>query len=90
MSSAHNAYAEVVRQILPSEAAKSALVRKAATFYASFDEAVRGDFGGGLLEPSTRFNHETAIGQFLFEKGINTKVFQGRCLLCGQLHGPSR
>lgn len=48
----------------------------AATFYASFDEAVRGDFGGGSLAPSTRFNHETEAGRFVFESGIDGAKFR--------------
>jgi len=51
-------------------------LRSAVTFYASFDKAVRGDFGGGSLEPRTRFNHETRAGEFTFESGIDTKVFR--------------
>ena len=50
-------------------------LRQAATFYASFDEAVRGDFGGGALNPGTRFNHETEPGQFVFEAGIDRERF---------------
>jgi hypothetical protein len=33
--------------------ADEAAVRKAVTFYASFDEAVKGDFGGGDLDAGT-------------------------------------
>src|SRR5262245_44132875 len=51
-------------------------LRQAVTFYASFDEAPRGDFGGGGLTLSTRFNHPTAKGQFVFEKGFDAKVFR--------------
>ena len=51
-------------------------IRAAATFYGSFDEAVRGDYGGGLLVPRTRFNHETEAGKFTFEDGFDAKVFQ--------------
>src|SRR5829696_5523625 len=51
-------------------------VRKAVTFYASFDEAVRGDFGRGQLTPDTRFPHPTDKGQFVFEKGIDEKVLK--------------
>jgi len=54
----------------------AAQLQRAATFYASFDESVRGDFGGGGLEPGTRYNHETEKGQFVFEKGIDGKVFR--------------
>jgi hypothetical protein len=58
------------------EGAAAAAVRKAATFYASFDEEVRADFGGGELTPGTRYNHETEKGQFVFEKGIDPKAFR--------------
>ena len=51
-------------------------VRKAVTFYASFDEAVKGDVGGGELTPSTRFPHPTEKGQFVFEKGIDATVLK--------------
>jgi galactonate dehydratase len=33
-------------------------LRRSVTFYASFDAAVQGDFGGGELAPSTRTNHK--------------------------------
>ena len=42
----------------PSVGAAANLL-KAVTFYASFDTAVRGDFGGGELTLSTRSNHKT-------------------------------
>lgn len=51
-------------------------IREAVTFYASFDEAVRGDFGGGSLQPRTRFNHESEPGRFTFESSIDTNVFR--------------
>jgi hypothetical protein len=72
------AYAEVIDKVLASEAATegAAGLRKAATFYASFDEEVRGNAGGGELTPGTRFNHATQPGQFVFEKGIDRKVFR--------------
>src|SRR5262249_22879861 len=50
-------------------------LRQAVTFYASSDETPPGDFGGGLTL-STRFNHPTAKGQFVFEKGFDAKVFR--------------
>jgi hypothetical protein len=37
---------------------------------------VKGDFGGGELTLSTRFNHETEKGKFVFEKGYDPKVFR--------------
>jgi hypothetical protein len=49
---------------------------KAVTFYASFDTAVRGDFGGGELTLSTRSNHKTEKGAFVFEKGFPEKAFR--------------
>src|SRR5262249_426615 len=53
-----------------------AALRKAVTLYASFDEAVKADKGGGQLTPDTRFNHATEKGQFVVEKGIDEKVFK--------------
>jgi hypothetical protein len=51
-------------------------VRKAVTFYASFDESLRGDRGGGELTLSTRFNHETEKNRFVFESRYDPKVFR--------------
>jgi hypothetical protein len=51
-------------------------VRKAVTFYASFDDAVRGDFGGGQLTFDTRTNHPTEKGKFVVEKGFSDKAFR--------------
>ena len=48
----------------------------AVTFYASFDTAVKGDFGGGELMLSTRFNHKTEKGAFIFEKGFPERAFR--------------
>lgn len=48
---------------------------KAVTFYASFDEKVSGDFGGGELAPRTRMNHETEAGKFVFQPGFDDNVF---------------
>jgi hypothetical protein len=53
-----------------------AALRDAVTLYASFDRAVAADRGGGTLRPSTRLNHETERGQFVFEKGVNGDVFR--------------
>ena len=49
---------------------------KGVTFYASFDKDVKGDFGGGDLTLSTRFNHKTEKGAFVFEKGFPQKAFR--------------
>lgn len=48
----------------------------AVTFYASFDEAAEGDFGGGDLTLGTRSNHETEKGQFVFERGFDANVLR--------------
>ena len=51
-------------------------LQAAAMFYASFDEAAQGDFGEGIKQFSTRFNHESKAGEFVFEKGFDDKVFR--------------
>jgi hypothetical protein len=51
-------------------------IRQAVTLRASFDEAVRADYGRGELGLSTRFNHETERNQFVFEKGFDSAVFR--------------
>jgi Concanavalin A-like lectin/glucanases superfamily len=63
---------------LPAAAGRAdeAAVRKAVTFYASFDEAVKGDFGGGDREAGTRYPHSTEKGQFLFQKGFDSTVLK--------------
>ena len=63
-------------------------VRKAVTFYASFDESVKGDAGAGALDAGTRFPHSTEKGQFVFEKGIDAtvlKVAKGKGVAGGAL-----
>jgi hypothetical protein len=54
----------------------AAALRKAVTLYASFDEAVRADFGGGPLTPDTRFNSATAPGKSKIKEGFDAKVFR--------------
>jgi hypothetical protein len=51
-------------------------IRQAVALRASFDEAVRADYGRGELSLSTRFNHETEKNRFVFEKGFDTTVFR--------------
>lgn len=51
-------------------------LRSALTFYASFDEHVRGDIGGGVLTPSTRRDDTDRPGQFVFTEGIDGDVFR--------------
>lgn len=65
----------------PNISAQSARInpdalRRTVTFYASFDEAVRGDFGGGELNLRTRFNHATEPGQFVFTNSFDASVFR--------------
>src|SRR5262249_11436725 len=54
----------------------TAALLKAATFYASFDEAARGDFGGGQMELATRYDHPTEKGKHVFEPGFDAKIFK--------------
>jgi hypothetical protein len=51
-------------------------IRKAVTFYASFDDEVKGDVGGGQLTFDTRSNHPTEKGKFTVEKGFSDKAFR--------------
>src|SRR5262249_50413990 len=67
------AYAEVIHLVLKPEGKTGADLLEAATFYASFDEAVRGDVGGGELTLGTRFNVEKRPGEFVFEKGFDPR-----------------
>ncbi len=70
------AYAGVVRQVLRPAPEKEDAVLKAVTLYASFDDAVKADVGGGELTLSTRYNHETEPGKFVFEKGFSDRAFR--------------
>lgn len=49
-------------------------VRAAVSFYSSFDESPRGDFGQGDLDLWTRSEHETEKGKHVFAKGYDTKL----------------
>src|SRR5262249_22798805 len=51
-------------------------IRKAVTFYASFDDEVKGDFGGGQLTFDTRSNHPTEKGKYVIDKGVSDKAFR--------------
>ena len=51
-------------------------IRAAVSLYASFDEEVKADAGGGVLTLSTRSNHETEKGKFVVEKGYSGKAFR--------------
>lgn len=62
--------------VLSNSSVGAADLLKAVTFYASFDTTVKGDFGGGELTLSTRSNHKTEQGVFVFEKGFPEKAFR--------------
>lgn len=51
-------------------------IRKAVTFYASFDEDVKGDIGGGQLAFDTRVTNPKEKGKFTVEKGFSDKAFK--------------
>ena len=59
-----------------ADEAQEKAVRKAVTFYASFDDEVKGDFGGGQLTFDTRTNHPTENGKYVVEKGFSDKAFR--------------
>ena len=52
------------------------MLTQAVTLYASFDDQVAADFGGGSLALSTRFNHPTEKGKFIFEPGFSSTAFR--------------
>ena len=55
---------------------KTTDLHKAVTLYASVRRSsARADFGGGERSLATRFNHETEAGKFVFEPGIDEKIF---------------
>ncbi len=51
-------------------------LRDAVSFYASFDESLRGDFGRGEMSLSTRFDSGTEKGAFDFEPGFDPRLFR--------------
>lgn len=61
---------------MPSEPVDLERLRKSATFYASFDEAVAGDYGGGSLVAGTRFGKPGESATYRFEKGFHSEVFR--------------
>jgi hypothetical protein len=62
--------------VLAADSEEAAAIRKAATLYASFDDEVKADFGGGELTFSTRYNDEKEKGKFVFEKGFPAKAYR--------------
>lgn len=51
-------------------------LRESLTFYASFDSQIAGDFGGGQLAVSTRFDDPTRKGGFLTRAGFPKNAFR--------------
>ena len=60
--------------ITPIAVGDEASLRKAVTFYASFDESLLPEVGTGPI--STRFNDEKEAGKFVFVNGFDAKVFR--------------
>jgi hypothetical protein len=60
----------------PADESAEATLRKAVTLYASFDDEVKADTGGGKLTLKTRFNHPNAKGKVVFEDGFDSKAFR--------------
>jgi hypothetical protein len=61
---------------IPAADPDEAGLRKAVTLYASFDEALKADVGGGDLTLWTRSNDDKEKGKFLYEKGVDAKAFK--------------
>jgi len=62
---------------LPASAADAdaVAIRSAVSFYASFDETVKGDVGRGVLTPGTRLTNPAKKDEFTFSDSIDSKVF---------------
>jgi Concanavalin A-like lectin/glucanases superfamily len=59
--------------LVPISHADEADLRKAVTFYASFDASVNADVGGGELVPKVRAKHATEKEKFVVEE-VNSKI----------------
>lgn len=70
--------AAVLALLLPAAALRGddAALRKAVTFYASFDESLKADVAGGERTLHTRFNDEKEKGKFVFEDKFDDKIFR--------------
>lgn len=51
-------------------------ITSAVTLYASFDEEVRADHGGGELTPDRRFDDPTGKGAYTVTKGVDPELFR--------------
>lgn len=61
---------------MAADDAQPEAIRAAVTLYASFDEGLRADFGGGKLEPGTRFGSPSQPESFVFEPTVDDSVFR--------------
>src|SRR5262245_15336877 len=61
--------------LLPAAEADEAALRKAVALYASFDEAVKADQGGGDLGTWPRTSQDFEKKQFTHAQGFDAKVF---------------
>lgn len=52
------------------------MLRDSLTFHASFDEAIRGDLGNGVLTPSTRSGPLADASQWVFRPGVDENVYR--------------
>ena len=62
----------------------------AVSLYASFDEKVRADYGGGDLTLHTRFDHPTEKGRKVYQRGYPVNAFRiaaGKGVAGGALEG---
>jgi formylglycine-generating enzyme required for sulfatase activity len=64
-----------VNFLVDRQPAASADISDLVTLYASFDEEVSADFGGGDLQLRTRVNHPFEKGSYILEKGYPALVF---------------
>jgi formylglycine-generating enzyme required for sulfatase activity len=78
---------------VPAAEVDEVSLRKALALYASFDEAVKGDFGGGDLTLWTRTTVDAEKKTYAYEKGFDAGAFKiakgkgiaGGCLEAGDL-----
>jgi formylglycine-generating enzyme required for sulfatase activity len=59
----------------PAADVDEAALRKAVTLYASFDEALKADYGGGDLSFWTRSTEDADKKKYTYEKGFDAKAF---------------
>ncbi|MFT5524814.1 MAG: hypothetical protein ACI9G1_003919 [Pirellulaceae bacterium] len=62
--------------VLPEFATASDDLLRAVSLYASFDDKLEADFGGGELSLRTRSDHPTKKGEYVFQDGYDSNVFR--------------